>query len=388
MAEARQAYEAALKQAADDAERCAAWLGLVACKRVTDDLAGAQADLGLAEAAAARLGLAAISARVHFLAGSLCFPRGDIEGCLCHHQRSLALAQEIGSAQHEAAALGGLGDAEYVRGRMISAQDRYERCIALCRQHALGRIEAAHRQMLGLTQFFRNDVRGALADALAAADAARRIGQQRGEMVAHLIAAEMHANLGQQDEARARLDDVERLIRQLGALQFEPLRLNCLAKTLRADGRNAEAVVLLQRSVQVSRETALSFSGPSALGALALTTDDAATRREAIEEGESLLRAGSVAHNHFRFYRDTIDATLRAGDWADAERLAAALEAFAAAEPLPWTDFYIARGRALAAWGRGERTSATIAELGRLAVEARSAGLVLALPALEGALSG
>ena len=28
---------------------------------------------------------------------------------------------------------------------------------------------------------------------------------------------------------------------------------------------------------------------------------------------------------------------------------------FAAPEPLPWTDFYVARGRALAAWGRGER---------------------------------
>ena len=119
--------------------------------------------------------------------------------------------------------MGGLGDADYVRGRMISAQAHYERCLALCREHGLGRIEAAHRQMLGLTRFFGNDVRGALADALAAAEAARHIGQPRGEMVAHMIAAEMHANLMMLDEAMAQLDAVERLIGQLGAARFEPL---------------------------------------------------------------------------------------------------------------------------------------------------------------------
>ncbi len=174
---------------------------------------------------------------------------------------------------------------------------------------------------------------------------------------------------------------------QLGAARFEPLRLNCLAKILRAMGRRAEALPLLRRSVEASRATSLAFSGPSALGALALTTDDPEERREAVEEGESLLRAGSVAHNHFRFYRDTIDAALRAEDWDEAERLAEALTAFAAAEPLPWTSFYAARGRALAAWGRGERGRDGRSSLDRLAAEARAAGLLLALPALERVLA-
>ena len=120
------------------------------------------------------------------------------------------------------------------------------------------------------------------------------------------------------------------------------------------------------------------------MGALALTTDDPEERREALAEGESLLRAGSVAHNHFRFYRDTIDATLRAGDWDEAERLADALEAFAAPEPLPWTDFYVARGRALGGLGPRRAERCDRAELERLAGEAqRAAGLLLALPALE-----
>ena len=353
--EALQSFTRALELAPDDAGRCQAWLGLAACRRMTDDFVGAQADLELAEATATRLNLPDVLARLHFLAGNLCFPRGDIDGCLRHHGQSLAFARACGSAQHEAAALGGLGDADYVRGRMLSAQRHFERCLELCHEHGLGRIAAAHRQMLGLTRFFCNDVRGALADAVATARSARHIGQPRGEMVAHLVSAEMCANLMSLTDALAHLDEAQRLIAQLGAARFEPLRLNCLAKTLRAMGRRDEALPLLRQSVEASRETSLTFSGPSALGALALTTDDPDERRRAIEEGEGLLRAGSLAHNHFRFYRDTIDAALRAEEWSEAERLAEALATFAAPEPLPWTDFYAARGRVLAAWGRGER---------------------------------
>ncbi len=386
--DASAAFATALELAGDDAGRCEAWLGLAACRRMAEDGAGAEAALALAEQAATRLGLRDVLARVHFIHGNLCFPRGDIEGCLRHHAESLGHARACASAQHEAAALGGLGDADYVRGRMISAQGHFERCLALCRAHGLGRIEAAHRQMLGLTRFFCNDVRGALEDARASVESARHIGQPRGEMVANMIAAEMCANLMLLDDAMAHLREVERLIGLLGAARFEPLRLNCLAKTLRAMDRHAEALPLLRRSVEASRETSLTFTGPSSLGALALTTDDPDERQSAIAEGESLLQAGSVAHNHFRFYRDTIDATLRAGDWAKALRLADALAAFAAAEPLPWTTFHAARGRALAAFGRGERKAALRATLGDLARTGQAAGLLLATPALEAAKSG
>ena len=43
MQEAGGAYKAALDAAADDRERCTAWIGLAAVKRITDDLAGAVA---------------------------------------------------------------------------------------------------------------------------------------------------------------------------------------------------------------------------------------------------------------------------------------------------------------------------------------------------------
>src|SRR5690606_41937850 len=72
----------ALTAAGSDAERCRAWLGLAAVKRVTDDIDGALADLIDAEAAAVTHGLTHELARLHPLRGNLYFPSGDIERCL------------------------------------------------------------------------------------------------------------------------------------------------------------------------------------------------------------------------------------------------------------------------------------------------------------------
>jgi hypothetical protein len=54
---------------------------------------------------------------------------------------------------------------------------------------------------------------------------------------------------------------------------------------------------------------------------------------------------------------------------------------------LPWSDFFFARGRALAAFGRGDRGDITMHELQRLRDEAERVGLEVAIPALEEALS-
>ena len=69
------------------------------------------------------------------------------------------------------------------------------------------------------------------------------------------------------------------------------------------------------------------------------------------------------------------------------DRYAAALEDYTRAEPLPLSDFFIARGRALAAFGRGRRDAALAAELERLRHDADRVGLRIALPALETALT-
>jgi hypothetical protein len=119
------------------------------------------------------------------------------------------------------------------------------------------------------------------------------------------------------------------------------------------------------------------------MGLIALLAVDPDERRRAFQEGEALLRAGAVGHNHLWFHRDAMEAALRAKDWDGAERFAGALEDYTRAEPLPWSDFFIAQSRTRAALGRGLRDPALVAHLDLLREEARRARLGLWLRWLE-----
>jgi len=104
-------------------------------------------------------------------------------------------------------------------------------------------------------------------------------------------------------------------------------------------------------------------------------------------KGEELLRQACVSHCHLWFYRDAMDATLAASEWAAALHFANALEAYVREEPLPWATLFVARTRALVAAGRDGADSSTAAELQRLHEEARRAHLGSALPAIDAALA-
>lgn len=387
MPAALSAYEEALATASGEAEQCRALIGCAAVKRVTDDLAGAFADLARAEAVASGLGLAAEAARIHFLRGNLCFPRGDIEGCLREHRRSLELARAAGAAEQEAAALGGLGDAEYVRGRMISAHDAFRGCVELCRERGLGRIEVANRPMMALARWFAGDTRAALDEALTSIAAAARVGQLRAEMIAHHAAYFCHHSLTAWPEAWDHAERSLLLARQLGARRFEAEALAFQAELHRVAGRRSEALADVGQALAISRETGMAFLGPVILGVLALATADEAVLGAALAEADGLLTPGAIGHNHLLFRRDAIEACLHAGAWDGADRHAAALADYARREPSPWTGFVVARGRALTAHGRGESGPGLAARLVHLQKEAERLGHLDAMPALEAALN-
>ena len=179
------AYRRALEAAVDDGERCRAWRGLAAGMRITDRFDEAFAALDAAEALATERDLAAELAHIHHLRGNLYFPLGRLEGCLREHELSrMRAAGELAGAGGAGAR--GVGDAEYARGRMITAYRCFHRCVELCRKHGLGRIEVANLPMAAFTRQFVDDLRGGSEDALAAIAAAARVGDQRAEIVARL----------------------------------------------------------------------------------------------------------------------------------------------------------------------------------------------------------
>jgi tetratricopeptide (TPR) repeat protein len=327
-----------------------------------------------AESAARRLGLMSARARAHYLRGSLYFPLGNIEGCFREHKQALQNAQKAGSAELEARALSGLADASSMRARIKTAHEYFDRCIELARPHGFGRLEVANRHMRGIMRYYQNDLRGAIDDTLAGAAAAATVGQQRAEMVARAASGYILPDLGELEQAEHQCELALALARRLGARRFEASSLHHLARVIASLDRRADALMLLDQAYAISCESGITFSGPWVLGALAIVTDDPGTRRWALAEGEKILARGCVFHNYFWFYRDAIEVSLKTGDWGAVERYASALEHFTHAEPVPWTSFFVARGRALAAYARGMRDRATLRQLQHLRDEADHVG--------------
>ncbi len=379
-------YRRALDLADDDGMRCQAWIGLAAGMRVLDQFDEALEALDLAETAATQRGFMLELARIHHLRGNLYFPLGRIEDCREEHERAFKCAQEAHSFEAEAHALSGLGDTEYARGRMVTALKHFSRCVELCREHGFGRIEVANLGMIAVIHQYCNELQDGLNESYLAVEAAHRVGNHRGELNSRGTTFFVLVDMGEIARAKEQIEQAQALVRHLGAWRFEPTNLYFTAKILLAEGRRSEAVEVLEKALAISRETAITFTGPRVLGGLAVCTDDAKTRQRALAEGEKILRQGCVSHNHFWFYRDAMEAMLATGDWDSVDRYATALEEYTQAEPLPWTDFFIARGRALANYGRGKHDDGTMRELRRLRDEATRVHLKSALPPLERAL--
>ena len=106
-------------------------------------------------------------------------------------------------------ALGGLGDAECMRGKMLSARDHFSRCVERSRQQGLGRVEVANWPMLAFTRWFADDA-SALSDALSAIEAALRVGDGRAEIIAQHTAYSCRHALGEFEAACGHVSDHSR----------------------------------------------------------------------------------------------------------------------------------------------------------------------------------
>jgi class 3 adenylate cyclase/tetratricopeptide (TPR) repeat protein len=380
------AHRCALEIATADTERCRAWIGVAAGLRITDRYDEAFAALDEAEAVAARTGLVVELARIHHLRGNLCYPLGRRDECLRQHEQALQYARQAGSAELEARALGGLGDAHIAAGRVASAYNYFDQCIEIARANGLVRVEVANLFMRANILQYLSRLEDGLRESLVAVDLAVRVGDRRAEMLARRTVGALLLEGGDFDRAQAYLDEALQLARQLGSGRIEAFCMAGVGKILALRGERLAAQEVLAQAAMISRQTGIKFAGPSVFGAMALAADTAEARRAALDEGEAILRSGTIGVNHLWFYCDAMEACLAAGWWDEVDRYVACLENHMRAEPVPWADFFVARGRALVACGRGQRDDTLRAELQRLRDEASRLGARLALPALDKAL--
>jgi hypothetical protein len=209
------------------------------------------------------------------------------------------------------------------------------------------------------------------------------VGHARGELISRSTSSWILLDRcefsGALEHARKGLEAIE----AIGARRFIPLFNDVIARFRLHDGDVAGALELLEESWNLSREAGVSFAGPVVLGAMALATTDSGRRFEALLQGEAILREGCASHNHFRFYRDAIEVSLRERLWDAADSYANALEHCFGTNASPWSDFFMARGRALAAAGRRGLEEAVVAQLRQLREYARDHGILAAVPGLD-----
>ncbi|WP_170297731.1 adenylate/guanylate cyclase domain-containing protein [Paracoccus litorisediminis] len=351
------AFESALAEAKGPAAALKARIGLVSTMRVLDRIDDAFAMIAETETLMrdAEAEFLPDLARLHYLKGGLCFPRGDFGGCLAAHRQAFDYAVRADHPELRARALSGLGDAYYAQGRMHLAHGVFEECLALCDAHALSSVECANRFMLGTTKIYMLETRAALDEALRSATLAQRIGQLRPEIVARLTAGWIYQSMAEHDAARQQIERGLEAAQELGAPRFLPFLRETLVRVCLSEGDVPTAHALACDVLEQARSMgAMNFIGPWVLASHAMTCCDPDQRSTSLAEGEALLAGGCVGHNHYRFRAYAIRACAQAGDWDGAGRQAAALAAYTKDEPTPWSDLHIGFGHALAAWGKGD----------------------------------
>lgn len=382
-----EAYEAARASAIEPVQRSRALVGMASGMRVNDRIDEGLAALAEAQPLAEQAGLDLELARIHHLRGNLFFPLGRLDDCLHEHQASLDHARAAGSVEAQAAALGGLGDGYYLQGRMRSAHEQFEQCVGLSREHGLAKLESSVLNMVGWTAHHLLQLRRAVDIGLQSAALAARLSDPRAEMLSRLQVGAVAARLlGDFDLAAGHLAAARELAEKLGAKRFYGQALGFEAFTALGQGDRERARRQVREALASMGEAGPRFYGPAVYAVLACATDSTAQRVQALRDGEALLDAGAVSHNQFWFGASAIELMLDEGDWSGVERYCSRLERYTAREPLPWSDFLIARGRALARFGCGERGTALRACVAGLREEAARAELTLARPALDAAL--
>ncbi len=365
---------------------CDARVELAAALLVQDDYAEALVNLDAAGLVAASLGDDVRLARLHYHRGNAFFPLGRLDECMAAHGTALDHARQAGDPELEARALSGLADAHYLRGRMVTAHHYYDRCVRLCEAFDLVRVQAPNLAGRAMAALYLNRVTESISDSESAVSLAALTRSQRDECMACNVLAIASYYAG--DFGRLELESEQGLAiaRAIGLRRFEADHL-CMRGVVRAiSGQIADGLADLTAALELIRDQDMLNGGPWILGFQALLVDDPDLRRGYQAEGEAALDSDSVSHNHFQFRQCALEVALQERERSAVERHAQALETYARDEPLPWSDFHIARARALMDWADGDRREALVNRLRTLEAEACQAGLTSAAQGISAAL--
>lgn len=359
------AFSDALDEAGDDEQRCDAWMGLSSCKRLTDEFFGAIELLEKAQPVAYQNNLARQLSQIHHLRGNLYYTTGNIEGCHEEHDLALKYALEVDSVEDEARALGGLADAECARGHMQRAYDAFHSCVTRCREIGLGKVEVANQAQMANCFVFLGKSEDALTNSRAAVAAARKAGHLRAEVTALSGICELAADLGDPDLLRTASTKGIALADQLQSQAWGAFYLSFSALAYFFDGDSIRALAFAQQAADRG-EASRAFIGGWTQGILALVADSPVLMRRALEDGDELCTSGMNGEAVLHFLHYAIMTCSKNKMWDQLGHYVQMLEDFTKDDPLPWADFYVAYGRALAKAAQSDQSDEVAVELKKI----------------------
>ena len=234
--------------------------------------------------------------------------------------------------------------------------------------------------MMGHCRCYINEFDAGLAEIRAALALAVKVGDKHAEMFALESLGVLLAFCARFAEADPELRMSLALAEAVEARRYQAMDLASLAECRLVLGDKAGAMVLIERSLGIARETGMAFGGPIILGLKLRMTDDPRERERCETESDALFAGGSIGHNQIGYRRHVIEDALARGEFPRALAHAAALEDYTRAEPLPYSDFIVARARVLAALAMRPDDPQALRELARLKAEADRVNWSIAWP--------
>ena len=384
IAEALSSYELMYHRAVTAEERSNALIGKANCLNTLDQFEQAMETLVEAEKIATNSKLLHQLSSVFYLRGNFLFPKGQSQDCIEAQEKALYFARKASVPELEARSLGGLGDAAYVSGKMVTAYGYFKQCLALCDEHDLKAVSAANMFMMGTVRIYLNENEQALTDVERSISTAQLVGHKRAEIVSRLTASWILADSLRVVEAESHIELAMEIAIDIGAQRFVPFVRECRSRCLWLSGNKHEAVVSIKKALaEVEELNAQAFIGPWVLGTRALLSSSAEEAKEYLARADVIIEGGCVGHNYYRFYMEAIETAIIHRDYRLANHYLEIFRKFANKEPCPWSDFYLKRGKLLLASDDLERKNTDILNL---IDAAKSIQLLSAIPQLESAL--
>ncbi len=388
-ADALQAYRKASVLAAEDPRhRAMAALGEAEALLKLDKSQEAMETLDAACQAAEDGHLVTELADLLAAAGNASYRSNEIEKAERQAKQALKLAKSVSHWEALANAHLLCGEISAARARMASATDHFRQASQIAAKVEQYGLELTCSAKMVRSQLYCDPL-GELAEEIGSLIArAKQFGDRNTEIELLLTLICAQYELANYVTAVEQADVALELIDTAGTLVDKPYVYAFKARSLLELREDDRARAMLGEAIKISRDNDPGQSGAIVLGGIILAARKDKTREGAFGEATRILKRGATSQNYLRFYRDAIDAALLSGKFQDAVRYSGHLEKFTRHEKLPWADFFVARGRALAAVGQGSMNAKLKMELRRLSAEAKRLGYIWARKAVQNALGG